>query len=117
MVKKKYTFPVPLVMIVASVAMILTLSFLLFRLPHQAFGITQLEFERMVPITNSLKALTCDPIRDGLINNADFDLWLKEYTGQVSTTLTSCYVPGNNTENILNFQVWKDINYRLKQSF
>ncbi len=61
--------------------------------------------------------LTCDPVKDGLINTADYDLWLKEYTHQVNTTLTSCFLPGDNTVNILDFQVWKDISYGLKQSF
>ena len=60
------------------------------------------------------QSLTCDPVKDGVINNADYDLWLKEYTHQVNTTLTACFVPGDNTVNILDFQVWKDINYGLR---
>lgn len=62
-------------------------------------------------------ALTCDPVKDGQINTADYDLWLKEYMHQVSSTATSCFVPGNSTVNILDFQVWKDISLGLKPKF
>ena len=58
---------------------------------------------------NVTPVLTCDPVKNGVINTADYDLWLKEYTHQVNTTLTSCFVPGNATVNLLDFQVWKDI--------
>ena len=62
-------------------------------------------------------SLACDPVKDGIINNAEYELWLKEYSHQANTTLTSCFTPGNTSVDILDFQVWKDINYGLKQSF
>ncbi len=64
--------------------------------------------------TSTPQQLSCDPVKDGYINRLDYELWLKEYTHQVNTTLTSCFVPGDNTVNILDFQVWKDINYGLR---
>jgi hypothetical protein len=67
--------------------------------------------------TATPRVLNCDPVKDGVINDADYDLWLKEYTHQVNTTLTGCFLPGDNIVNILDFQVWKDIKYNLRQAF
>jgi len=67
--------------------------------------------------TTTPTILTCDPVADGAINQLDYDLWLKEYTHQVNTTLTSCFVPGDSSVNILDFQVWKDITNNLIQDF
>lgn len=67
--------------------------------------------------TPTAEPLTCDPVENGKIDEADFELWKKEYTKEVNTTKTACLSP-NNKVDLLGFQVWKDIFiHKVKQAF
>ena len=56
-------------------------------------------------------------IENGKIDDADFELWKKEYTKEVNTTKTACLSP-NKAVDLLGFQTWKDIFiYKVKQEF
>ncbi len=60
--------------------------------------------------------LTCDPNKDGTINQLDLQ-WIKdEMTGARTSKEADCF-KRDNTVNALDFQVWKDINFGKRQAF
>lgn len=67
--------------------------------------------------TGTEAKLTCDPVENGKIDDADFELWKQEYTKQVTTTKSAC-LSSNKLVDLLGFQTWKDIYvHKTKQAF
>ena len=60
--------------------------------------------------------LSCDPVKDGVIDLLDFQLWKDEYIKAKTSTLASCFSP-NKAVDLLGFQVWKDIYLKVKKPF
>lgn len=63
------------------------------------------------------QSLTCDPIKDGVIDLLDFNLWRDEAFFGTEGKKTDCFMPDEKVD-LLDFQVWKDIAIlKIKQPF
>ncbi len=68
------------------------------------------------PTPTTQLGLTCDPVKDGNIDELDFQ-WLKdEMLGNKTTIIADCFKP-DGFVNALDFQVWKDINFDKRPAF
>ncbi len=68
------------------------------------------------PTTAPSNKPNCDPVKDGTIDQLDFQKWKDEFTTKVGNS-SACFSP-NNTVDLLGFQVWKDIAvFKIKQPF
>lgn len=59
-------------------------------------------------LTTNRQALSCDPNKDGEVNQQDFQYWKDELIGEKTTKLTDCF-HSDGVVDLLDFQVWKDI--------
>lgn len=51
--------------------------------------------------------LSCDANKDGVTNDADYDWWYQEFTGQKTTIQADCNNDG--VVDVVDFSIWRDI--------